>query len=206
MQGAEVNSQESQVTNPTNHLSDLLELFTQKAVNVALWLRDEMDELTQGLSWVLMPAFGATSISPVRESRSLTGEFPAEEFEAAIAQLADRGMVIPSTARGAYQDLRLAGTPMRLYALTWPFLSPDNIPEWTLVLLLDPQSGSSLPHGIKLRVQDQAGLVVQRMYNQHSPDTFLYVLIAGRWDEKFVATITLADDVALKLPPFAFRP
>ena len=189
-----------------NYLSDLLNLLTQKTVNVARWLQDQIDELAQGLSWVLMPPTFVPATVSMRSTQSLEAVLPAAEFEEIIKQLAHTGMEIPTAARGAYQDIGLADMQARLYALTWPFLSPENTPEWTLLLVLGPAPGSALPHGIRLRVSDQSGVLVQRTLNRNSMDTYLYVLIAGRWDEKFLATITLPNSTVLTLPPFAFRP
>ena len=188
-----------------NSLSDLLNLLTQQAINVARWLQDQIDELTQGYSWVLMPAFVPVT-EGLRSARTIEEDLPIEEFQNIMRQLANTGVEIPPTARGAYQDLRLAETQARLYALTWPFLSPEDTAEWMLLLVLGPQSGNPLLHGIRLRISDQSGILVQRMLNRNSLDTYLYVLIAGRWDEKFLATITLPNGIALTLPPFAFRP
>lgn len=188
-----------------NYLSDLLNLLTQQAINVARWLQDQIDELTQGYSWALMPAFVPVT-EGLRSARTIEEDLPTEELHGILRQLANTGVEIPATARGAYQDLRLAEIQARLYALTWPFLSPENTPEWMLLLVLGPQSGNTLPHGIRLRVSDSSGILVQRMLNRNSLDTYLYVLIAGRWDEKFLATITLPNSVSLTLPPFAFRP
>jgi Protein of unknown function (DUF1822) len=191
-----------------NYLSDLLNLLTQKTVNVARWLQDQIDELAQGLSWVLMPpTFVPVPVTEsMRSTQSLEALLPAAEFEEIIRQLAHTGMEIPTAARGAYQDIGLADIQARLYALTWPFLSPDDTPEWTLLLVLGSTPDSALPHGIRLRVSDQSGVLVQRTLNRNSMDNYLYVLIAGRWDEKFLATITLPNGTTLTLPPFAFRP
>lgn len=207
LQTEENDKQEAETQNELrNYLSDLLNLLTQRTVNVARWLQDQIDELAQGLSWVLMPPTFVPATVSMRSTQSLEAVLPTGEFEEIIKQLANTGMEIPTTARGAYQDIGLADIQARLYALTWPFLSPENTPEWTLLLVLGPTPDSALPNGIRLRVSDQSGVLVQRTLNRNSMDTYLYVLIAGRWDEKFLATITLPNGTALTLPPFAFRP
>lgn len=207
LQTQQISTQESETpTELRNYLSDLLNLLTQRTVNVAHWLQDQIDELAQGLSWVLMPPTIVPATVSMRSTQSLEGLLPAAEFEEIIRQIAHTGMEIPTAARGAYQDIGLADIQARLYALTWPFLSPEDTPEWTLLLVLGPAPGSALPHKIRLRVSDQSGVLVQRTLNRNSMDNYLYVLIAGRWDEKFLATITLPNGTALTLPPFAFRP
>lgn len=199
----QISEDKNEVIN-TNYLSDLLTLLTQQALNVAHWLQDQMDDLAQGLSWVLMPAF--VPVTVMRSARTLEEGLPTEELQGIIQQLTNTGIEIPTTARGAYQELIIADSAVRLYALTWPFLSPENTTEWTLVLVIGPQPGRNLPPGIRLRVSDQSGILVQRRHNPNSLDPYLYVVIAGRWDEKFLATITLANGTTLTLPPFAFRP
>jgi hypothetical protein len=116
------------------HLADTLQMVTQPAVNAGRWLLGELDELAQELSWVLLP-----SLAPMRAMRS-----PVEEFQAIVTQLRQTEVEIPLEARGAYRDLRLAGMPLRLYAVTWPLLS-GSIPEWTLLLVLGATQALSYP-------------------------------------------------------------
>jgi len=59
------------------HLSDILQLLTQPVVHLGCWLWDELDELAQELSWVLLP-----NIAPASAMRS-----PTEEFEAIVNEL-----------------------------------------------------------------------------------------------------------------------
>ncbi len=176
--------------------SELLQLLTQQAVNAGLWLRDELDELARGLSWVLLPTF-----APAPALRS-----PAEQLEAILTQLERGGMEISSTARAAYQDLNLAEISLRLYAVTWALLSPQSVPEWTLLLVLSALPTSTLPSGIQLRVSDLTGVLVEVFLDEQSEDSNLYARIVGTWDEKFLVTLSLSDGSSLTLPPFAFSP
>nr|WP_317891633.1 hypothetical protein [Tolypothrix sp. PCC 7601] len=78
---------------------------------------------------MLLPSFAdASQMRPIRS--------PEEEFEVIATQLRQRGLEIPVQARGAYQDLLLAGIPLRLYAVTWHLLSESEQPEWSLLLTL----------------------------------------------------------------------
>ncbi len=190
-------------TNAIASLSDMQAELIQRVVNVGLWLRDELDDFTQSLSWILLPA-PALATTSLRSLSVLAGESPSEEFEAIIAGLKATGMEIPPDARGAYRDLTLADLGLRLYALTWSLVSQGNTPEWSLLLVLGAQPGTALPHGIKLQVSEQTNVLIERVLEQN--DTHLYTRVVGTWDEKFVVTVALMNGEALTLPPFAFVP
>lgn len=177
------------------HLTDTLQLLTQPALNAGRWLLGELDELAQELSWVLLP-----NLAPTTAMRS-----PAEEFSAIVTQLRQTEVEIPLEARGAYRDLRLAGMPLRLYALTWPLLS-GSIPEWTLLLILGATPGSTLPSNLQMRVSDQTGILVERTLDAQQRNSYFYTRVVGYWDEKFIVTVSLPSGIEQTLPPFSFNP
>ncbi|MBE9198881.1 MULTISPECIES: DUF1822 family protein [unclassified Nodularia (in: cyanobacteria)] len=180
----------------TSNLKDLFKLCTQPALNVGRWLWDELDELAQELSWTLLPSF-----TPAVAMRS-----PTEEFEEIIHQLQHRGLEIPSQARGAYQDLLLAGIPLRLYAVTWHLLSESDSHLWTLLLVLGTTSQNTLPSHLKLRVSDQTSVLLEQGINQEQGDSYLFTRVVGNWDEKFLVSVSLMDGVEISLLPFTFYP
>ncbi|HEY9900997.1 MAG TPA: DUF1822 family protein [Candidatus Sericytochromatia bacterium] len=194
LQRGEITSASSQIS-LQQHLSDILQLLTQPAVNVGRWLWNELDELAQEVSWVLLP-----SLAPAAAMRS-----PVEEFEAIVIQLGQAGVEIPTQARGAYRDLQLAGMPLRLYAVTWPVLS-ESIPEWTLLLVLGATPGTSLPPGLRLRVSDQTGVLVEQVLDTQASDSYFFTSVVGSWDEKFIVTVGLTPNIEQTLPPFSFNP
>jgi Protein of unknown function (DUF1822) len=188
---------------PENHppantfLRDLIKLITQPAVNAGRWLGNELDELAQGLSWVLLPSFvPASGMRPMRS--------PEEEFEVIATQLRQRGLEIPVQARGAYQNILLAGIPLRMYAVTWHLLGESEQREWSLLLILGAPALSSLPADIKLRVSDQTGILDELGLNTESEDAYIFTRVVGNWDEKFLVSVSLMDGVEVNLPPFAF--
>lgn len=190
----------SLTTNRTSiqqHLSDLVQLFTQPTVNVGRWLFNELDEFSQELSWVLLPNIVAPAI---RETRS-----PMKEIELISKQLRHKGVEIPKSAHGAYRDLQLAEMPLRLYAVTWSMLT-DSQPEWTLLLILGAAPGTSLPSGLGLRVSDQTKILVEQQLDNQTQESYLFTSVIGNWDEKFVATISLEARIEQTLPPFGFNP
>ncbi|MCC5600664.1 DUF1822 family protein [Nostoc favosum] len=178
-------------------LQDLIKLITQPALNAGRWLWDELDDLALSLSWVLLPSFAdASEMRPIRS--------PEEEFEVIVTQLRQRGLEIPVQARGAYQDFLLAGIPLRMYAVTWHLVSESGKPEWSLLLILGAPALSSLPSNIKFRVSDQTGILDERGLNAESEDSYIFTRVVGNWDEKFLVSVSLMDDVEVTLPPFAF--
>jgi hypothetical protein len=186
---------EEQNQNSNYHLSDLIQLVTKPAVNVGRWLWDELDELAQQLSWTLLP-----QMMPARQMRS-----PIEEFARIASQLQQQGIEIPSSARGAYQDLLLAGLQLRLYAVTWNLLSKPDPNSWTLLLILGSPLSEDLPHTLKLRVSDKTGILVQQEANREQGVSYLFTRVVGGWDDKFLVSVSLMDGVELTLPPFEFN-
>lgn len=181
---------------PKINLKDLLKLLTQPALNVGRWLWDELDELGQEFSWVLLPSLTA----------AIAMRSPTEEFQAIITQLQHRGVEIPSQARGAYHDLVLAGISLRLYAVTWHILSESDKHLWTLLLVLGTASHDALPLHLKMRVSDQTSILLEQGTNQEQGDSYLFTRVVGGWDEKFMVSVSLIDGIELTLPPFAFYP
>jgi hypothetical protein len=175
--------------------------LTERAINVGLWLRDQLDELAQEMSWVLMPA-----LTPATSAmRSVV-----EEFQAVTHRLEAAGLAIAPEARGAYRDLRWGNVALRLYVMTWalPFdpKTPDHPPEWTLLLIVGAQPDAALPPGVGLRVQDQTQVLVERVFGETSQEAYLYARVVGTWDEQFWVTINLTNGVVITLPPFSFDP
>ncbi|HLO49037.1 MAG TPA: DUF1822 family protein [Kamptonema sp.] len=178
--------------------------LTQGILNVGLWLRDEIDDLARELSWVLLPAFNSDrfSLAAAGAMRS-----PIEELEAIVTQLERRGTAIPTAARGGCKTLNLASISLRLYVVTWPLLSTENIPEWKLLLILGGSpSGTRLPDGTRMQVSDNVSVLVEQTIDPNTTEPYLYSLVAGTWDEQFTVTLALSNGAILTLPPFAFRP
>jgi hypothetical protein len=167
-------------------------------VNVALWLRHEMDELAKRQGWT--PALISAS-----------GWRFAPSLEQASAQLkTNRGIEIPDNAARCYRDIHLDNTPLQLFAITWllqPTVSestsaeepPQLDQEWTLLLLLTTKSGGFLPKGIRLQVRDLATVLQDEELTQD--DLYLYVRVSGNSDDQFIVTITLYGE-ELTLAPF----
>ncbi len=179
-------------TSIQEHLSDIFKLITQPAINVGRWLWDELDTLAEE-TWNLLP-----NIAPQPVMRS-----PVEEFTVISSQLQQQGLEIPVQARVGYQDLSLAGVPLRLYAVTWHLLSESDPNSWTLLLILGTPALESLPTNLKLRVSDQTCVLVEQEVNPELGNSYLFTRVVGNFDEKFLVSVSLGDGVEVSLP-FAF--
>jgi hypothetical protein len=181
-----------------NYLSDLLTLLTEPAMNLGRWLRDELDNFASELSWVLVPEF-----SPATAMRSL--RLASEEFEAIMQELQKQDIEIPTQAKGAYRDLQLAETALRLYALTWE-LNTDTVREWKLLLILGTPSQMSLPNQVQLRVSDETQILVEQNLNPDDDYPYIFTAVIGSLEEKFIVTVSLGSEIQETLPPFGFDP
>jgi hypothetical protein len=182
-------------------LASPVQELTQRAINVGLWLRDEIDRVAQELSWILLPT---PSLTPSLPSKFRPLRSPTEQFNDVMTQLISRGdMAIPSQARAAYRNLQWETLALRLYVVTWELLATGSIPEWTLLLILGAQPNAILPLGIKLQVRDEAQILEEPVLSNRSQD-YLYAQVIGTHNERFWVTISLANGTTLTLPPFTF--
>jgi|GEM_PF-304671 len=164
-------------------------------MNVGRWLQDQLDEVATQWAWVLLPP-----LSPAPLLRSAT-----EELEKIASALTKQGVTLPLGVRSAYTDLQLADFSLRLYALVWPWGTPEAS-EWSLLVCLGPTPDQTLPAGITLRVGDGDQPIVEQSLAPQAEATFLYGQVLGAWSEQFWVEISLPDGPLLRLPPFGFQP
>jgi Protein of unknown function (DUF1822) len=176
------------------YLLDFIKLITRPAINLGRWLWDELDEIGESLSWSLLPR-----LSSIREFRS-----PAEEFEAIKLQLQAQCVEIPTVARCGHHNFLLAGNPLRIYAVAWNSSTENDPNLWSLLLILGAPAPNTLPNNLKFRVSDLTGILTEQQVNPQQVNSYLYTCAVGTWDEKFIASVSIADGVEVTLPPFAF--
>ncbi|MBZ8181780.1 DUF1822 family protein [Oscillatoria salina] len=156
------------------------EKISKKVVNVALWLQDEIDEITRSLNWSFPSRL---SVASVQGFRSIA------VFENAIAELNRRGLEIPHHARGCCRKIILANLHLQLLAATWLLPQQDNdAQEWSLLLLLAMQSGVSLPKGLRLQISDQDRVLSDKILEKN--DDYFYRRLIGSYDDQFSVKIT----------------
>jgi hypothetical protein len=184
----------AQPQSPANEqrLSDGFHLFTQPAINVGRWLRQELDRVAQTLNWVLLPPLSALRTS-------------TEPASLIVTQLERIGIQVPAEACSGYQDLNWAELRLRLYGVAWRQTSAELTPEWSLVIVLAAQPEHHLPSGLQLRISDLSNVLVERTLTEFIPDAHLYARVVGSWSEKFLVTL-IYNSQSLTLPPFAFEP
>ncbi|HEY9880396.1 MAG TPA: DUF1822 family protein [Leptolyngbyaceae cyanobacterium] len=167
-------------------------------INVGRWLQDQLDAVTEELSWILLPPLATEPA--LAGMRSLT-----EELEAILTELEPVGVTVSPLARSAYRDLQSQGLPFRLYALIWPVFESAT-PEWSLFLFLGPTPGEQLPPGTRLTISDAGGTLAEQTLTPESVSAYLYAQVFGTWEEQFTAAIALPDGTTLTLPTFVFEP
>jgi len=170
--------------------------LSDHVINLGLWLRDEIDDLTRSLGWGLpAPLIPATA----------TGFRSIESFDTAIAQLMDRGINIPSQASGSCRTIYLGDTSLEVLAGIWalPPTSDESIPKWSLLLILGMPSGGFLPQGIRLQVKDVNSVLYDKILE--NDDYYMMVRLIANVTEQFTATIELQGE-EFELEPFAFNP
>lgn len=184
---------------PHPHLSDLLQLLTRPLINVGNWLQDQLDDLAQQLSWVLLPPL--SSQMRLKESGDT---MPRDEFEAIVTQLQRQGVTLLPDARAAFSNLVIGTIPVRLCVITATFQEAGQPPEWSLLVVVGPAPGNHLPYGTRLRISDTTGILVQRSLTPVQGEEYLFSEIFGTLDETFLVTITVPDGASLSLPPFSW--
>ena len=175
--------------------------ITQTAINVKAWLSDELDELAR-LSWTLLPTPAAAG--GLRDLEVVSRESPVEEFAAIVTQLRASGEDIPEFARGAYQDFSLNSHELRLFAVTWDVAEIEDVPEWSLLLVLGAQPDNYLPQGLKLEIKTDDTVLDDKTVEQDTNDSYIYSQIIGELDEQFSVSIILLDET-FSFPNFVFN-
>ncbi|MEM7553043.1 MAG: DUF1822 family protein [Cyanobacteria bacterium P01_A01_bin.84] len=183
----------------TRHLSDLLQILTQQAVNVGQWLVDRVDDAVQTLSWELIPvASELRSTSSVIQSNESN---LVEELEIILHDIQDNNQLdIPPTAVRAYLDIRL-NKLLRLYALIWSL--PEEEDGWTLLLVLKAINDNQSASRFTLRVSDQAEILDEEELIT-SNNNYIYTQVEGSYDDKFLATIISETGETQVFRPFEF--
>ncbi|NEQ35307.1 MAG: DUF1822 family protein [Okeania sp. SIO3I5] len=182
---ASVNLSEMSKEKANTYLSDLLKLVSQKAVNVKYWWQNQTDVVANSLSWNLLPEPSLLRQKVVRNH--------GEKLEQILNQINhDNRMKIPTTMGRGYKQFNLAGNEVYLYAVTW--LISESEKEWSLLLILSSAEGEKLPPGIKLRISDRTGILIEKEQNPNKENTYPYARIVGNLNEEFLVTIVAPNN------------
>jgi hypothetical protein len=172
-------------------------------INTGLWLKDKIDEFAQELSWILLPAF----TPDLGLMRTLSAErSPTQELASIVNRLKQTGVAVDETARGAYRDLQLGDTSIRCYAMAWDSPNSNRNPQWQLLVVLAPQTGTMLPPGLNMIVRDETQILVERSLDGQGQNQSLFAAVSGGWEETFQVAIALSNGTSITLPAFGFYP
>ena len=177
---------------------------TTPFINIRRWLQNELDEVAQQLSWVLLPPIAREGSLRIKAKARQQPSF-TEDFDEIIKQLVRDGMTLPVDTRAAYQNMMIGTVAARLYAVAGAIITAEQPPEWSLLIILGPKLQRQLPRGTQLQVSDRTEVLVQQILSDQTEDGYLFAQIVGTWEEQFVVTLTVPDGATLTLPPFGFQ-
>jgi Protein of unknown function (DUF1822) len=187
----------------TVDLASLHQILVEPVVNVGTWLQQQWDELAQTVGWMVLPPLELAA--EMRSTpRTLGMRSPVAEFNAILMDLERGGMSIPPESQAAYREVNLSDHPLRLYAVTGAVMPANQPPEWFLLIILKTQDGTDLPPQLCLQINDFNDFRVEQISSPQAPADYLYTRVVGTLEEQFLVTLSLPDDTALTLPPFAF--
>jgi hypothetical protein len=170
----------------------LRQLLVEPALEMGKWLKEQWQDLEEKAGWLLMPQW--QTAGAMRGAGQT-----ADEFVKVIQDLNHQGLAIQTDARAAYRTVQLGSQPLDLCVLT----APQTQDEWSLLLIVKPPAGQTLPTGFKLEISDGHQVLVQRQVESDAPGA-IYAQVAGELDEQFDVTLSQMDGTALLLPPFAW--
>ncbi|KAI9132086.1 DUF1822 family protein [Acaryochloris sp. CCMEE 5410] len=168
----------------------------ERAIDVGAWLQQRLDDAARQFSWILMPplATALRSTDPV--------------IVAVIGELQRQGMDIPTSAGGAYRDLTLGLSQLRLYSIVWPVEPNLSNTEWTLLVVVGAKPETTLEQTVKLLVSDTEKVLADPMLTPTEEDICIYAQVVGEFEEQFWVTLSAADSrspaATLRLSPFKF--
>jgi len=151
-----------------------------EVVNFGLLRGYEINKGFPNKTW--KPLLDPSPISAMRRSSN-------EEFSAIARKIRQSDQIeIPFEAIGAYQDIEVDRSLVRLYVVTW--LIPDaEVREWALLLVLNTTSRIDPLQEIQLQVSDQTGVLAEEILKQDGNQPYRIVQAVGTLDEKFLVTI-----------------
>ncbi|MGP1385755.1 MAG: DUF1822 family protein [Thainema sp.] len=168
-------------------------------INVANWLRDRLDQVSQEFNWLLMP-----TLTPALGMRSTATD---QGIDAIATALDQQGLNIPDAARGAYKDLKWGREGIRLYLITWPVSPSDEttLTEWTMLVVAGPHPDVSLPETLRVMVRDNVQTLSDQTLEANR-EQYLYAQVIGEQAEQFWVTVDFMDGTLITLPPLTYLP
>lgn len=166
-------------------------------VNTAQWSRDEAKNWNPNQPWKLLQ-----KPSPVTNLRGSS----REEFDVIALQIQQEMQVeIPLEAAGAYRDIKIAQSQVRLYVVTW-LLSGAEAREWTLLFVFRVPPGNEVPQGIKVQISDPISILTEYILEVNSNQSCRVTQVVGTLDEQFLVNIASLNGKEQTSLLFEFSP
>ncbi|NET42586.1 DUF1822 family protein [Okeania sp. SIO2B3] len=148
-------------------------------------MHNQTDVVANSLSWNLLPA-------PLPVRRKVERNH-GEKLEQILKQINyGNRMEIPLTMERGYKQFNLAGNEVYLYAVTWLISEVEK--EWSLLLILSSAESEKLSPGMKLRISDRTGILIEKEQHPNKENTYPYARLTGNLDEEFVVTIVAPNN------------
>jgi len=163
--------------------SSLIEAIRQPLANASTWLQRQADDYFPRGSWQLIPATALRW-----ETSSIRDQLTATLQHNSLPTL-------PTEAGIAYQSVPFADRTLRLFAAVWPW--PDASGDWTLLAMVCPVLGQSVPAGLSL-VIDEITPGSPRVELAHetlaveNPRSALFAQVKGNRHDVFDIVLTAA--------------
>ena len=181
----------TQTSAPTSPIEPV-KAVTNGLIKTGYWLKNQMDEISEQLSWALLPPM-SSAMRPVKDG-----------VENVLEVLARQGVQLPLQAKGAGGPISMGTHTFLVYVWVWS-VETEAVPEWVLFFLLGPRVGESLPAGLQLQISDDSTVLTEGAIKQSLPEAYLYAQVQGELQEAFSVCITLPDGSTMTLPTFTFE-
>lgn len=148
----------------------------ETVINVAEWLNRKLDELSESLSWILLPPPELATSAGFRNqsTTSIIDELRSEE-------------IIPDGAKTVLKEIKTANLELQLYAITWTL--PEN--KWALLLILKKTDDLPLPFGLQLQIKSEDEIIKEETFSYENEEDYLQTQVEGIINQQFTITISL---------------
>lgn len=175
------NLEPSAIQLPTSIINRLKE----RVINVSKWLQGELDEVSEGLAWLLLPHPQVATESFRR----------MPELTALIDHLETEGVSIPTSniAIRYLPEFKIEQLKLCLYALTW-LLEDEDSDEWSLLLIVGTSNHQYLPLGFKLEVRDANQILSEQVISNSNIQDYLYTQVIGESNDQLSVSISVNNE------------
>jgi hypothetical protein len=160
----------------------LIDRLKEPIINVSKWLQGQLDEVSEGLSWLLLP-HPELATESFRRMPDLT---------VLINQLETKGVSIPTKNIAiGYLPFKIEQLEVQIYALTWLL---ENSNEWSLLLIVGTSNHQPLPLGFKLEIRDANQILSEQVISSSSNQDYLYTQVIGESNDQLSASISVNNE------------